>query len=174
MKTPARRSPPCCCSFVGQTRQKQNKKHHPRSLRFKNSAFSAPPGARTLDTLIKNFGHYIMINIVSYKMLMLLIYLKKFVLQSILQFKTAYAIIAIGKGYGVMHWLISSENPKGYEHLGFSIPFRAGLLLRLITVRHLIKPFAKIIGSYLCHNRCNKGYDFLHWLTPFLKPGIGR
>lgn len=53
----------------------------------------------------------------------------------ILRFENAYTIIAIGKGYRVMHWLISSENPKGCEHLGFSIPFRAGLLLRLVTVQ---------------------------------------
>ncbi len=125
MKTPARRSPPCCCSFVGQTRQKQNKKHHPRSLRFKNSAFSAPPGARTLDTLIKNFGHYIMINIVSYKMLMLLIYLKKFVLQSILQFKTAYAIIAIGKGYALAHF---KRKPQGLRTLGVFYSIQSWLI----------------------------------------------
>ncbi len=75
----------------------------------------------------------------------------------ILQFENAYAIIAVGKKDRNRHCFTADENPKDSEHLGFSIPFRAGLLLRLVTVRHLVKPFAKVVGGYLCHDRCNKG-----------------
>lgn len=58
----------------------------------------------------------------------------------------------------LMHF--GADTFQGHQEImgtnGFLFHLRAGLLLRLITARHLVKPFAKIVGNYFCHNRCNK------------------
>ena len=70
---------------------------------------------------------------------------------------------------GEFHDLTKKAEPRREESSpGFIIP------LGLLSLHLLVKPFANVVGSYICHDRHNETNDVLHGLHPLSVASMGR